>query len=353
MPLEDKVNVINTRAGGFEIAPTPRQIIEAQPLNGMEKTIYEGRRIIESILDGRDKRFMMIVGPCSIHDTQQAIEYTKKLKIVADEVKEKIQLVMRVYVEKPRSEGGWPGMLYDPLLDDSDNIPLGIKQVRNLFHSIVSLDILTATELVDPMTTQYYSDLLVYAAIGARTTESQPHRFMASGLSMPVGFKNSTSGDINAAVSAAITARQSHKFLGVDFDGRMAVIGPTKGNIYSHVILRGGKKSANYNEGSVDEALNLLKKKGINLGLIIDASHDNSKKTPEKQPDIVYEVIRQRKIGKNIVGVMIESNINPGSQKMPYPIPKQFSLLHGVSITDPCLSWEDTKNMIYKAYELL
>lgn len=353
MALEDKVNVVNTRVGHVEIAPTPRQIIEAQPLNGMEKTIYEGRSIVQSILDGRDKRFMMIVGPCSIHDTKQAIEYAKKLKAVADEVKDKIQLVMRVYVEKPRSEGGWPGMLYDPFLDDSDDILSGIKEVRNLFYNIVSLDVLTAAELVDPMTTQYYSDLLVYAAIGARTTESQPHRFMASGLSMPVGFKNTTFGDINAAASSVITARQSHKFLGINFDGRTAIMGPTKGNPYGHIILRGGKGGSNYDEPSVDKALNLLMEKGINLGLVIDASHDNSKKIPEKQPDIVYEVIRQRKNGKNIAGIMVESNLNSGSQKIPYPIPKQFNLAYGVSITDPCLGWEDTKNMIYKAYGLL
>lgn len=353
MQLEDRVRIVNVRTGKIELAPTPRQIIEAKPLNGMEKTIYEGREIVESILSGEDKRLMMIIGPCSIHDSSQGIEYAKKLAEIAKKVKEKIQILMRVYVEKPRSEGGWPGMFYDPCMDDTDNISLGMKQVRELFYDVVSLGLLPATELVDPMTTQYYSDMLVYAAIGARTTESQPHRFMASGLSMPVGFKNNTAGDINAAVSAVVTARQSHRFLGTDFDGRLAIIGPTQGNPYSHVVLRGGKNSTNYDPTSVDKALDLLKRKGIDLGVIIDASHDNSQKDPTKQPEIVFGVIEQRKTGRNIVGVMVESNLEPGSQKVPYPPSRQVIPTYGVSITDPCLGWEETEKMIIKAYDML
>jgi 3-deoxy-7-phosphoheptulonate synthase len=353
MALEDKVNIVNTRTGPKEKAPTPREIIDQRPLNGNEKIVYEGRKSVEAILDGRDKRLMMIVGPCSIHDVDQAVEYARRLKIVSDKVKDKIQILMRVYVEKPRSQVGWPGLLYDPKLDDTDNIALGMRLSREVFYEVVNLGLLTATELVDPIATQYYSDLLVYAAIGARTTETPTHRFMASGLSMPVGFKNTTSGDIGAAISAAITATQRHRFLGIDFDGVLTILGPTDGNPYSHIILRGGKDGPNYDEKSVSGALASLKKNNISLGLVIDASHANSGKDPTKQPQIVYDIINLRKTGKNIVGIMVESNIEGGSQNLQYPSPTKPNPTYGVSITDPCLGWNDTEKMIYTAHKML
>jgi len=347
MALEDKVNIVNLNIDSTELAPTPRYITNQRPLNGLDHFVEEGRKQVEAILRREDPRFLMVVGPCSIHNIEEGVEYAKNLAEISKKVKDKIQIVMRVYVEKPRTQGGWPGLLYDPNLDGSGDIAKGLVQTREIFYRTLKEGVLTATEITDNGNPQYYSDMLVYAAIGARTAESQPHRWMASGLSMPIGFKNSTSGNIKVAVDGAVTARKRHTFLGLDFDGRSIIV-RTKGNPYSHIILRGGENGSNYDEVSVQNAIDLSNENKINdMGIVVDTNHGNSQKDYKRQPKIVYELIRHKQKGLPIIGALIESNLNEGSQKI------NSKLEYGVSITDPCLGWKDTKDMILKAYELL
>jgi 3-deoxy-7-phosphoheptulonate synthase len=347
MLLEDEVNIVNTNIASIELAPTSRFIASKRPLNGLDHFVEEGRKQVQAILKREDTRFLMVVGPCSIHDVREGVEYAKKLAILADKVKDKIQIVMRVYVEKPRTQEGWPGLFYDPHLDGSGDIVQGLIDTREIFYQVLSSGLLTATEITDNVNPQFYSDMLVYAAIGARTAESQPHRWMASGLSMPVGFKNSTSGKIKVAVDGAATARKPHTFLGIDFDGRLAIL-KTKGNPYSHIILRGGDSGSNYDEQSVQDAIRLLTENRVSdMGLVIDANHGNSQKDYRRQPEIVYELIKHKQKGLPIVGTMVESNLREGSQKIKPP------LEYGVSVTDSCLGWQDTEQMIMRAYKML
>ena len=333
--LEDKVRDVNVAE--IKVLPTPNELVDEIPSEGeIGDRVYDSRIQIKRILDGSDERLMVIVGPCSIHDVKEGMEYARLLKSLADKVGDKIKIVMRTYLEKPRSTVGWTGLAYDPDLDDTGDIEKGLRLSRGLLHDIVELGLPTATEFVNLDIPQYYSDLISYVAIGARTYESQPHRHLASGLSMPVGIKNGTCGDAKKAVDAVVAARATHTFLGINMGGRSARIA-TRGNQYAHVILRGGKTGPNYDEKSVNEVLEMQNKSGVDIGIVIDASHDNSGKDPYKQPDIVYDVVKQRISGnKKIVGVMIESNLKKDS-----------------SITDPCLPWKETEEMIMKVYEML
>ncbi|MEM8550161.1 MAG: 3-deoxy-7-phosphoheptulonate synthase, partial [Verrucomicrobiota bacterium] len=276
-------------------------------------------------------------------------EYARKLAILAEEVKDRILVVMRVYYEKPRTTVGWKGLIMDPQLDGSYDIPAGLRIARSFLREVIDLGLPTATELLDPITPQYIADLICWSAIGARTTESQTHRQMASGLSMPLGFKNGTDGSIQAAINAIKAASQEQTFLGVSKTGLAAAV-TTKGNANCHLVLRGGKAGPNYDAAHVSDYLTKLKADGLMPALMVDCSHDNAKKDFKQYPVILENVITQINAGQDgIIGAMVESNLSEGNQK----IAPREQLTHGISITDPCLGWEDTVEAIHKAYEAL
>jgi len=301
------------------------------------------RQIIRDILEGRDPRFLLIVGPCSIHDTKAGLEYAQKLAKLAEEVKDKVYIVMRVYFEKPRTTVGWKGLIMDPALDGSDNIPEGLRQARTFLRQIIDCGLPTATELLDPITPQYIADLISWSAIGARTTESQTHRQMASGLSMPLGFKNTTTGDLIAAVNAIKAAGKPQTFLGVSDQGIASSVS-TKGNPDCHIILRGGDNGPNYGADDVATAIEQLEKGGASTAIMIDASHANCSKDDTKMPAVYQEIVRQRAAGnKKIIGAMLESHLESGAQKFPQPL---SDLKYGQSITDKCIDWPTTETLI-------
>jgi 3-deoxy-7-phosphoheptulonate synthase len=347
--LEDKL--INVNIEEAEALVTPQELLNKIPADEfVNNFIYDGRNQVRDILDGKDKRVLMIAGPCSIHDVNEALDYAKQLKVIADSVKDKILIVMRTYFEKPRTRLGWTGLLCDPDIDGSGNIQKGMELSRQLLLDISKLGLLTATEFLTAEAAQYYGDLISYAAIGARTVESPNHRHMASGLSMPVGMKNGTCGSIDKAIDAVVTARSPHVFFGPNMEGERCRL-KTKGNPYAHLILRGGKDGPNYTQEYVDYAIGAQKKAGIDMGIIVDASHANSGKDPSKQPDVVYSVVEQKKAGKHVVGVMVESNLLPGSQKIQYPLRDRSSLKPGLSITYAGLGIEEYKKMINQIYD--
>jgi 3-deoxy-7-phosphoheptulonate synthase len=305
--------------------------------------IANSREIIRNILQGTDERFLLIVGPCSIHDTKAGLEYAQKLAKLAEEVKDKVYIVMRVYFEKPRTTVGWKGLIMDPALDGSDNITEGLKQARTFLRQIIDTGLPTATELLDPITPQYIADLISWSAIGARTTESQTHRQMASGLSMPLGFKNSTAGDLVAAVNAINAAGKPQTFLGVAETGMASAV-TTSGNPDCHIILRGGENGPNYGTEDVAKAIAALKKSGVSDAIMTDASHANCGKDDTKMPSVYREIIRQRAAGnKKLVGAMLESHLVAGNQKFPQPLE---DLTYGQSITDKCIDWDTTVNLV-------
>ena len=310
----------------------------------------ESRQQIRDILNGEDSRMLLICGPCSIHDTKAGIEYGKKLAELADKVKDQIFVVMRVYFEKPRTTTGWKGLIMDPELDGSDNIPEGLRQARLFLREIIDLGLPTATELLDPITPQYIADLISWSAIGARTTESQTHRQMASGLSMPLGFKNTTTGDLVAAVNAIKAATQSQTFLGVSQEGVASAV-TTSGNPDCHIILRGGDTGPNYGADDVAVTTDLLEKHGLQPSIMIDASHANCGKEQEKMPAVYQEIVRQRVSGNTkVIGTMLESNLVAGNQKFPRPLDE---LTYGQSITDQCIDWETTEDLVLETAEKL
>jgi len=313
------------------------------------QTVIDGRRDIENILRKKDDRLLIIAGPCSIHDIDAAMEYAHKMKELRNAVKEKINLIMRVYFEKPRTTVGWKGLINDPFLDNTYNIDEGLKKARSLLLEINRMGLPTATEILDPITPQYIAGLLTWVAIGARTTESQTHREMASGLSMPVGFKNSTDGSLPAAINAMTAAGAPQHFLGIDSRGYSSVVN-TKGNPYGHIVLRGGT-TPNYDPVSVEKAQTLLRKKNLMDTVMIDCSHDNSGQKFKGQAFVFNSVVDQR-IGGNsdIIGLMLESNLFEGNQKCSGP---DQDLKYGVSITDECISWESTTQLIHSAYKKL
>jgi 3-deoxy-7-phosphoheptulonate synthase len=304
-------------------------------------SILEARNTARRILRGEDPRLMVVVGPCSIHDTESAMDYARRLKALSDELSDRLFIVMRVYFEKPRTTVGWKGLINDPHLDDSGDVEYGIKLARKLLLDIAEVGLPSGTEFLDPIIPQYIADLISWAAIGARTTESQTHREMSSGLSMPVGFKNGTDGSIQTACDAMRSACSPHNFLGIDQDGMTSII-RTSGNPDSHIVLRGGRDGTNYGPEHTAVAAERLKQAGMTSSLMIDCSHANSGKDPKRQPDVLKSVIEQRAAGRqDIVAVMIESHIHLGSQ----PAVKE-GLRYGVSITDACLDWDSTASIL-------
>ncbi len=322
---------------------SPRTLKEQLPVDErVAGTVSTGRREVENILTGKDSRMLVIVGPCSIHDIDAALEYGRKLALLRIELQDELCLMMRVYFEKPRTTIGWKGFINDPHLDDTYDIQHGLFYARKLLLEINQMGLPAATEFLDPISPQYVADVISWAAIGARTIESQTHRQMASGLSMPVGFKNSTDGRLNVAVDAIRSAMHPHSFLGIDQDGHSSVI-TTKGNPFGHLVLRGGEKP-NYNAESIAVAESWLEKAGLEQSILVDCSHANSGKKHEQQLKVWEDILQQKRDGnRSIAGVMIESNICAGNQPFPEDPGK---LRYGVSITDECISWEETERML-------
>jgi 3-deoxy-7-phosphoheptulonate synthase len=331
-----------------EQLPTPKQMKEKYPLTAKHDTfIHESRDTIRKILNGHDNRLLMIVGPCSIHDPKAALQYARKLKKLATEVSDTIYLIMRVYFEKPRTTLGWKGILHDPSLIGNSSLAQGIEVVRRLLWEITGLGVPTASELLDPATPIYLSDLISWGCIGARTTTSQTHRQMASSLHIPIGFKNSTDGNIANAVNAVIAASVGHSLIGHDDNGQL-IARHTSGNPDGHIVLRGGEECPNYDADAIAHALNLLKKAKLPLRLLVDCSHDNSKRIHHNQKKVLESLIEQRQAGNTAIrGIALESFLNDGNQELTLP------LEYGVSITDACLSWEDTEDLIRQTHKTL
>ncbi len=313
-------------------------------------TVALSRERIIRILRREDPRLLVVVGPCSIHDQMSALEYARRLGDLRQELADRMEIVMRVYFEKPRTTIGWKGLINDPHLDGSEDIEEGLKIARRLLVQIASMGLPTATEFLDPIVPQYIADLVSWAAIGARTTESQTHREMASGLSMPVGFKNATDGSLQVAIDAMGAARHRHSFLGMDQDGATSIV-RTSGNPDGHVVLRGGRTRTNYDAASIADAEATLLKHKLPPVMMVDCSHANSEKKHARQEDVWHSVIEQRVNGtKSVIGMMVESHLHEGNQPFPKPV---ADLQYGVSITDACLNWEATERMLRWGHEQL
>jgi len=346
MPNTENLNIQSN-----EVILTPAEMNKLLPLSkNNEKLVLSHRSILENILSGKDKRLFIIVGPCSIHDINAAKEYAERLKILADKVSDTLFLVMRVYFEKPRTTTGWKGLINDPYLNGSFDIVNGLKQARKLMIDLVDMGLPIATEALDPISPQYLADLVSWSAIGARTTESQTHREMASGLSSPVGFKNGTDGSLQVAIDALQAVSSPHRFLGINRQGQVAVV-RTKGNAFGHVVLRGGGGKPNYDTSTVENCEKRLMEKKLSPNIIVDCSHENSNKKPENQEMVFKHCVDQRLQGKqSIVGMMLESNLNWGNQKIPDDL---SDLKYGVSITDACIDWDTTERIILENAEQL
>ncbi|MEM9080237.1 MAG: 3-deoxy-7-phosphoheptulonate synthase [Verrucomicrobiota bacterium] len=331
--------------------PAPAFLLsEIAPSDKQAAFVADSRRAIRDSIYGVDPRFTLIVGPCSIHDTDACREYAEKLAHLAEQIKDTITVVMRVYFEKPRTTVGWKGLIMDPDLDGSDNIPKGLSNARRFLREILSLGLPTATELLDPITPQYIADLICWSAIGARTSESQTHRQMASGLSMPLGFKNATSGSLTAATNAIKAATRPQTFLGVSDQGLASAV-TTKGNPDCHLILRGGENGPNYHADQISQSCELLEKAGLPPFVMVDASHANCGKNHENMPAVFEDIIAQRVAGnKAITGAMLESHLESGNQPFPQPLDQ---LKRGVSITDQCINWSTTERLLLTAAEKL
>lgn len=340
--LEQLIN--NRRVKSFEVIASPAEVMRKVPVSeAAQKTVLSARKAIEDIIDGKDKRKLVVVGPCSIHDLEAAMEYARKLNELRKKVEDKMVIVMRTYFEKPRTTVGWKGFIYDPFLDDSYSLKEGVVLARKLLVEINEMGLATGTEVLGPIVIQYYSDLISWSAIGARTTESQTHRELASGLSMPVGFKNGTEGNLDIAVNAILSAKSEHNFLGMDEEGKVSVVN-TSGNRYGHVILRGGKNGPNYDEKAVGEAVAFCEAGGVCSRLVVDCSHANSEKDFKNQAKVWRAIFDQMVNGnENIAGLMLESNLFEGSQKI---AGGWGELQYGVSITDSCIGWEETEDLI-------
>lgn len=331
--------------------PTPKQMQNALPLpEETGQMVLQSRQAIRDILHGRDShRLLVIIGPCSIHDPEAAILYAERLKKVADRIREHALVVLRTYFEKPRTTVGWKGLINDPHLDGSCDIGGGFELARSILLNITNLGMPCATEFLDPVTPQYISDLISWAAIGARTTESQTHREMASGLSMPVGLKNGTDGGLQVALNAMIAARHPQSFIGVNADGLTSII-KTNGNPDRHLVLRGGGGRVNYNPEDISEAVGCLSKEGIRRPIMVDCSHGNSEKDHTRQIPVAQSVLNQYTNGQlAIMGLLIESNLKSGNQKW-----EAGKLLEtGVSITDACIGWEETERLLDELAETM
>ncbi|MDB9376081.1 3-deoxy-7-phosphoheptulonate synthase [Nodularia sphaerocarpa] len=342
--------LFNTNIKNSHVLLTPNEVKSKLPLTkAAEYTVLQHRQEIKNILDFQDSRKFIVVGPCSIHDTQAALEYSQRLKLLAERVQDKLLLIMRVYFEKPRTTVGWKGLINDPDMDDSFHVEKGLLTARSLLIKIAELGLPAGTEALDPIIPQYISELITWSAIGARTTESQTHREMASGLSMPVGFKNGTDGNIQVALNALESAKSPHNFLGINHKGQVSVF-ETKGNPYGHVILRGGSQP-NFEAENVQVVEEKLKEANLSPRIVIDCSHGNTNKDYKLQPSVLENVIQQIVDGNtSIVGLMLESNLYEGNQPM---TGKREDLKYGVSVTDKCISWDETEKVILAAYQKL
>ena len=322
---------------------TPEDVRQELPITDLSaKTILNSRKVIEDILDGKDDRIFVVIGPCSIHDPIAAMDYAKKLNKISQEVSENLFIIMRVYFEKPRTTVGWKGLINDPMLDGSFEINKGIRIGRKLLLDIVSLGVPTGTEYLDLISPQYIADIISWGAIGARTTESQCHRELSSGLSCPVGFKNGTDGNLQITIDAIKAASGAHHFLSVTKEGNSAIFS-TSGNPYCHTILRGGSNKVNYDEKSIDDVSARLDKANLPQQIVVDCSHANSLKDHKKQMVVVDNLAGQLSNGeKRIKGLMIESNLVEGNQNINDP-----DLVYGKSVTDACIGWEDTEKALY------
>lgn len=338
LPIDD-LNVASN-----ETLITPDQLKREIPLTAAaQQTVSKGREVIRNILDGKDHRLFIVIGPCSIHDLKAAHEYADRLKALAAEVSDTLYLVMRVYFEKPRTTVGWKGLINDPYLDDSFKIQDGLHIGRQLLLELAEKGLPTATEALDPISPQYLQDLISWSAIGARTTESQTHREMASGLSSAVGFKNGTDGGLTVAINALQSVSSPHRFLGINQEGGVSIV-TTKGNAYGHVVLRGGNGKPNYDSVSVALCEQALNKASIKPNIMVDASHANSNKDPALQPLVMENVANQILEGnESIIGLMVESHLNWGAQSIPKDL---ADLKYGVSITDACIDWESTEKTL-------
>ena len=341
----DNVNIDNQ-----EILITPEELKRQLPATDeVKRGISQNREIVRSIIDGTDKRLLLVVGPCSIHNPREAIDYAERLKALSESVNDKLFIVMRAYFEKPRSTVGWKGLFYDPHLDDSFKIAEGLAMARKLLLEISKLGLPLANEALDPITPQYLQELFSWTAIGARTSESQTHREMASGLSCPVGFKNGTDGSLDVALNALQSVKSPHRFLGISPDGKVSIV-TTKGNAHAHVVLRGGTNGPNYYPENIAVCEEELESIGATQAIMVDCSHANSNKDHTKQGSVLEAVAEQISVGnKSIRGVMLESNLNPGNQK----VDSSQELQYGVSITDACIGWEETERLLKDFHKAL
>lgn len=345
------VQTENLNVAAFDHMPSPDEIKARVPLTEQAVAgVVAGRQALMDILDRRDPRRFVVVGPCSIHDPVAGLDYARRLQALADDVADVLVLVMRVYFEKPRTATGWKGFINDPFMDDSFRIDVGMEKARRFLLDVCELGLPTGTEALDPIAPQYYGDLVSWTAIGARTSESQTHREMASGLSTPVGFKNGTDGDLDVAINAIISAAHPHSFLGINNQGQSAIT-RTRGNPYGHLVLRGGGGRPNYDTVSISLAEQALDKAELPSNLVVDCSHANSWKRPDYQPLVMRDVMHQIREGNgSVVGLMIESHLEAGNQ----PIPADLSQLrYGCSVTDACVGWDATATMIRDAASVL
>jgi 3-deoxy-7-phosphoheptulonate synthase len=344
-------NIENINVTSFDAMPSPEDLHFRLPLSeAAGNAVTQGREALRNILDRKDPRLFVVVGPCSIHDPVAGLDYARRLRKLQDEVSDTLLLVMRVYFEKPRTTTGWKGYINDPDMDDSFHVDQGMYKARKFLLDVCELGLATGTEALDPISPQFLGDLVAWTAIGARTTESQTHREMSSGLSTPVGFKNGTDGDISIAINAILSASHPHSFLGLNGLGRVSIV-RTRGNRHGHVVLRGGDGRPNYDTVSVAMAELALAKAGLAANIVVDCSHANSYKKPAMQPLVMTDVVNQVRLGnRSLVGVMIESNIVAGRQDIPTDLSQ---LIYGCSVTDGCVDWETTETMIRDAAKLL
>lgn len=340
------LNVVETRT-----LPSPTALLAELPKTTAQAAfVAHSREDIRRIIFTDDRRFLLLIGPCSIHDVDAGRDYARRLAALAREVSDRVVVVMRVYFEKPRTTVGWKGLVMDPHLDGSHDIAAGLRLGRTFLRDVLDLGLPTATEFLDPITPQYVADLVCWGAIGARTTESQTHRQMASGLSMPLGFKNGTDGSLQAAVNAIKAAGQPQTFLGINLDGAASAV-VTRGNPNCHVVLRGGAAGPNFSPDHIAQTETLLAKANLPKSILVDCSHDNSAKKPELQPEVMRALLTQIAAGnRSLMGAMIESNLSAGNQA--FPVPKE-TLRYGVSITDGCIDWTTTETIVREIHTAL
>jgi 3-deoxy-7-phosphoheptulonate synthase len=346
MQRTSDINVVETR-----LLPSPSELIAIEPkTDAQAEFVARSRDDIHKVIFTDDRRLLLIVGPCSIHDVDAGREYAHRLAKLAREVADRVMIVMRVYFEKPRTTVGWKGLIMDPHLDGSHDIATGLGMARRFLRDVLDLGLPTATELLDPITPQYIADLVCWSAIGARTAESQTHRQMASGLSMPMGFKNGTDGSVQTAINAIRAASQPQTFLGINIEGAASAV-VTSGNPNCHIVLRGGSSGPNYSPKDISRTEEQLGAAGLIKSILVDCSHDNSEKKPERQPEVMRALLKQIADGNtSIMGAMIESNLLAGSQPFPQPVK---NLRRGVSITDGCIGWETTEALVLEVHAAL